>query len=79
MSCIYITPAGVVDAGAIVPGLAGDVPGGGVVPVDSGTVPGGVGPVMTVVAGGMVETTEGIDGNGVVTVNQKTHRTMQFE
>ena len=65
-------PASVVEAGAIVPGLAGDVPGGGVVPADSGTEISEVGPVIPVVAGGMVETTESVDSNGVVTGNKNT-------
>ena len=71
MSHMYITPSGVVEAGAVVPGLAGDAPGGGVVPVDSGTVPSEVGPVIPVVTGGMVETIDSVDGIGVVTVQQK--------
>jgi len=66
-------PASVVEAGAIVPGLAGDVPGGGVVPVDSGTEPGEVAPIIPVVAAGMVEMTESVDSNGVVTGNKYTH------
>ena len=48
---IRIAPAGVVEAGAAVPGLVGDIPGGSVVPVNSGTVPADVGPVLPVLAG----------------------------
>jgi len=53
-------------------GFVGDVPGGGVVPVDGGTVPGEVGPVITVVIGGTVETVDGTGGGGEVTVQRTT-------
>jgi len=40
--------------------------------VGGGTVPGEVGPVITVVIGGTVETVDSTSGGGVVTVQRKT-------
>ena len=51
------------------PGVVGDATGGPVVPVNTVTVPVAAVPVVT---GGTVETVDGADGSGVVTVQRKT-------
>ena len=66
----YGTPVGVVDGGAVVPGVVGDATGGPVVPVNTVTVPVAAVPVVT---GGTVETVDGVDGSGVVTVQRQQH------
>ena len=53
------------------PGVVGDATGGPVVPVNTVTVPVAAVPVVT---GGTVETVDGADGIGVVTVQRKHHR-----
>jgi len=69
--CTSGLTAGIVEVGAVVPGLAGDVPGGKIVPADGGTVPGKVGPVMPVVTSEIMETFHSIDGRVKVIVQQK--------